>query len=140
MIVGVIGCMAQRLGSALLEHKAVDIVCGPAQIPQITELLTEALENKKKIAAVTEKIRQANPKNQALENLESLYAGGDAQILSQAYVRVMRGCDKFCSYCVVPYVRGPEVSRPPEAIIQQIKRLAGRGVKLVTLLGQTVNS
>ena len=140
IIDGVIGCMAQRLGAELLEHEAVDIVCGPAQIPQITKLVTEALQEKKKQLAVTEKIRTAPPENRALEQLESAYGIKDKQIPAQAFVRAMRGCNKFCTYCIVPYVRGPEVSRPPAAIIQQIKKLADNGVKLVTLLGQTVNS
>ena len=140
IIVGVIGCMAQRLGAELLEHEAVDIVCGPAQIPQITKLVTEALQEKKKQLAVTEKIRTAPPENRALEQLESAYGIKDKQIPAQAFVRAMRGCNKFCTYCIVPYVRGPEVSRPPAAIIQQIKKLADNGVKLVTLLGQAVNS
>jgi tRNA-2-methylthio-N6-dimethylallyladenosine synthase len=140
LIVGVMGCMAQRLGAELLEHDAVDIVCGPAQIPQIAKLVTEALQEKKKAVAVTAKIRTANAENQTLEEFESAYGIEDKAIPSQAFVRAMRGCDKFCTYCVVPYVRGPEVSRPPAAIIEQIKRLADNGVKLVTLLGQRVNS
>ncbi len=65
MVVGVIGCMAQRLGDKLLEHKAVNIVCGPAQIPQITKLVTEALREKKKSVAVTAQIRQASRKTNA---------------------------------------------------------------------------
>jgi tRNA-2-methylthio-N6-dimethylallyladenosine synthase len=142
LIVGVIGCMAQRLGEKLLEHEAVDIVCGPTQIPQINQLITQALQEKKKALAVTEKIRQKAPGEQtkALEEFESVYGSDDSQVPAQAYVRVMRGCNNFCSYCVVPYVRGPEVSRPPAAIIEQIKRLAGGSVKQVTLLGQMVNS
>jgi len=140
MIVGVIGCMAQRLGAELLEHEAVDIVCGPAQIPQIAELVTKALQEKKKRLAVTEKIRTAPPENQALEEFESAYGIEDKAIPAQAFVRAMRGCNKFCTYCIVPYVRGPEVSRPPSAMIEQIKKLADNGVKLVTLLGQRVNS
>jgi len=142
LVVGVIGCMAQRLGAELLGHKAVDIVCGPAQIPQITSLVTEALQEKKKTLAVTGKIRQkANEEEtEALEDFESVFDSDDKQIPNQAFVRAMRGCNNFCTYCIVPYVRGPEVSRPPNAIIEQIKRLAGEGVKLVTLLGQTVNS
>jgi len=140
IIVGVIGCMAQRLGAELLEHDAVDIVCGPAQIPQITKLVTEALQEKKKQLAVTEKIRSAAADDEALEHFESAYGIKDKQIPAQAFVRAMRGCNKFCTYCIVPYVRGPEVSRPPEAIIKQIKKLADNGVKLVTLLGQRVNS
>jgi len=140
MIVGVIGCMAQRLGAELLEHDAVDIVCGPAQIPQIAELVTKALQKKKKRLAVTEKIRTAPRENQALEEFESAYGIKDKAIPAQAFVRAMRGCNKFCTYCIVPYVRGPEVSRPPSAIIEQIKKLADNGVKLVTLLGQRVNS
>ncbi|MCH8121430.1 MAG: tRNA (N6-isopentenyl adenosine(37)-C2)-methylthiotransferase MiaB [Planctomycetes bacterium] len=142
LIVGVIGCMAQRLGDKLLEHEAVNIVCGPTQIPQIAKLITEALERNEKRLAVTEKILQktSENQNQTLERFESAYGIEDKKIPSQAYVRAMRGCNNFCTYCIVPYVRGPEVCRAPEAIIEQIKRLASQGVKQVTLLGQTVNS
>lgn len=142
MVVGVIGCMAQRLGDKLLEHEAVNIVCGPTQIPQIAELITKALERNEKRLAVTEKILQktSEKQNRSLERFESAYGIEDKQIPSQAYVRAMRGCNNFCTYCIVPYVRGPEVCRPPEAIIEQIKKLASQGVKQVTLLGQTVNS
>ena len=142
MIVGVIGCMAQRLGAKLLEHDAVDIVCGPAQIPQITKLLTETLREKRQTIMVTDKIRQKTDEDQAqaLEDFESAYGIEDRHIPGQAYVRAMRGCDNFCTYCIVPFVRGPEVSRPPKAIIEQIKKLADAGVKQVTLLGQRVNA
>jgi tRNA-2-methylthio-N6-dimethylallyladenosine synthase len=140
MVVGVIGCMAQRLGAELLEDRTVDIVCGPAQIPQIVELVTKALQEKKKTLAVTEKIRQKSPENKALEEFESVFDSDDKQTPGQAYVRAMRGCNNFCTYCIVPYVRGPEVSLPPAAIIEQVKRLADNGVKLVTLLGQMVNA
>jgi tRNA-2-methylthio-N6-dimethylallyladenosine synthase len=141
MVVGVIGCMAQRLGDKLLEHEAVNIVCGPTQIPQIADILKETLEKKQKRLAITEKIRETTEtQNRALEEFESAYGIEDRQIPSQAYVRAMRGCNNFCAYCIVPYVRGPEVCRLPEAIIEQIKKLASQGVKQVTLLGQTVNS
>jgi len=140
LVVGIIGCMAQRLGNELLEHEAVDIVCGPNQIPKITTLVKEAVENSNKRLAVTENIRKAAAQNPELEDFEYVYDSGDKQIPGQAYVRVMRGCNNFCSYCVVPYVRGPEVSRPPIKIIEQVKRLANEGVRQVTLLGQAVNS
>ena len=142
MVVGVIGCMAQRLGDKLLEHEAVNIVCGPTQIPQIADLLKQAFEKNEKRLAITEKILQktSENQNQTLERFESTYGIEDKQIPSQAYVRAMRGCNNFCTYCIVPYVRGPEVCRAPEAIIEQIKRLASEGIKQVTLLGQTVNS
>jgi len=142
MVVGVIGCMAQRLGAELLEHEAVDIVCGPAQIPQITKLITQTLNQKKQTIAITEKIRRKTTQNEsrALEDFESAYDVEDRQIPAQAYVRVMRGCDNFCTYCIVPYVRGPEVSRRPNAILDQIRKLADTGVRQVTLLGQRVNA
>lgn len=141
LVVGVIGCMAQRLGDKLLEHKAVNIVCGPAQIPQIAELVTQALQEKKKTVAVTAKIRQPTEEQlQTFEKFESAYGLEDKQIPGQAFVRAMHGCNKFCSFCIVPYVRGPEICRPPEAIIGQIKKLAESGVKQVTLLGQRVNA
>jgi tRNA-2-methylthio-N6-dimethylallyladenosine synthase len=140
LVVGIIGCMAQRLGAELLEHEAVDIVCGPAQITQITKLVAQALQKKKETIAITEKIRQKRDENQVLEDFESTYGIGGGQIPGQAFVRVMRGCDNFCSYCVVPFVRGPEVSRPPKAVIDQIKKLADTGIKQVTLLGQRINA
>jgi len=100
------------------------------------------LQKKEKTLAVTEEIRKRTSENEAeaLEEFESAYGIKDKAIPGQAFVRAMRGCDKFCTYCIVPYVRGPEVSRPPAAIIEQIKRLAGEGIQLVTLLGQRVNS
>lgn len=140
LVVGVFGCMAQRLGQELLEHTAVDIVCGPAEIPQIVKLLEKRLSERQKLLAVTHDIRRQPAENSALEDFESVYDRDDKAIQGQAFVRVMRGCNKFCSYCVVPYVRGPEVSRPPDVIVEQVRRLAGEGVKQVTLLGQTVNS
>ena len=142
LVVGVIGCMAQRLGDKLFKHEAVNLVCGPAEIPLIKQLITDALREKNKHLAVTGKIRQkaSEEQSQQLEEFESAYGIEEQSIPAQAFVRVMRGCNNFCSYCVVPYVRGPEVSRPPNAIIEQIKKLADRGVKQVTLLGQTVNS
>jgi tRNA-2-methylthio-N6-dimethylallyladenosine synthase len=134
--------MAQRLGDKLLEHEVVNIVCGPTEIPQIADLLKQALQKNEKHLAVTDKILQktSEQQNHALEKFESAYGIEDKQIPSQAYVRAMRGCNNFCTYCIVPYVRGPEVCRPPQAIIKQIKKLAAQGTKQVTLLGQTVNS
>jgi len=92
MVVGVIGCMAQRLGDKLLEHEAVNIVCGPTQIPQIAKLITEALERNEKRLAVTEKILQktSENQNQTLEEFESAYGIEDKKKPSQAYVRAMR--------------------------------------------------
>jgi len=139
LVVGVIGCMAQRLGDELFKQPVVDIVCGPARIAEIPRLIAEALQKKKKVAAVEENIRKS-PENPSLERFEIEYGVKDDNIPGQAYVRAMHGCDKFCSYCVVPYVRGPETSRPPEAIIEQVKRLAQNGIKQVTLLGQRINA
>jgi len=142
MVVGVIGCMAQRLGDKLLEHEAVNIVCGPAQIPRIAELVTKAMNQRKKELAVTQKVLKptSDIQTQALEDFESSYGIDDRDISGQAFVRVMRGCNNFCTYCIVPYVRGPEMCREPKAIIEQIKKLADREIRQVTLLGQTVNS
>jgi tRNA-2-methylthio-N6-dimethylallyladenosine synthase len=142
MIVGVIGCMAQRIGASLLEHQVVDLVCGPAHIPEIAKLVAKALQDGQKKLAVTQNIRHTSheQQDQALEKFESVYGIEDREEPSQAFVRVMRGCNNFCSYCVVPFVRGPEVCRAPAAIIEQIKKLADAGLKQVTLLGQRVNA
>jgi len=139
LVVGVIGCMAQRLGEELFSQSAVDIVCGPAQIAEIPRLICEALKNKKRTVAVTGQIRKVSSDSQ-LERFESEFGIEAGEIPGQAYVRAMYGCDKFCTYCVVPYVRGPEVSRPHAAIVEQVKKLANNGVKQVTLLGQRINA
>ena len=131
LIVGVMGCMAQRIGVQLLQHQAVDIVCGPGQIAQIVELIKEASGKKEKKIAVTEKIREAVTENKPLEDFETNFDAADSHLPNQAFVSITRGCNNFCSYCIVPYVRGPEVSRQPGVILEQIKRLTQEGVKLL---------
>ncbi|MBE0536498.1 MAG: tRNA (N6-isopentenyl adenosine(37)-C2)-methylthiotransferase MiaB [Phycisphaerae bacterium] len=144
LVVAVMGCMAQRLGESLLAHEAVNIVVGPHQIPQMPDMLTAALETNGPAVriAVTQHIRTPDDAAAAehLDAFETAYDSDENHIKSQAFVRIMRGCNNFCSYCVVPYVRGPEVSRPPRAIMEQIRKLADQGIQQVTLLGQTVNS
>lgn len=142
MPVAVFGCMAQRLGKKLLQNGTVDIVCGPGRIPQLPRMLNSAFREKQKAIAITPKIRStaSSKETDELERFESSYGISESPANSQAYVRIMRGCNKFCTYCIVPYVRGPEVSRPPQAVIEQIRKLADEGVKQVTLLGQSVNS
>ncbi len=140
LVVGVIGCMAQRMGGELLKHPAVDIVCGPGQIIEIVELVKNAIEKKSKSLSVAENIRKAPADERKLDDFETQFDNDEGQPPGQAYVRVMRGCNKFCSYCIVPYVRGPEVSREPKVIVEQIKRLADKRIKQITLLGQAVNS
>ncbi|MCD4831584.1 MAG: tRNA (N6-isopentenyl adenosine(37)-C2)-methylthiotransferase MiaB [Anaerohalosphaeraceae bacterium] len=142
IVVAVFGCMAQRLGAELLNHEAVNIVCAPAQIPQLVDMVADTLESKVGSIAVTENIRsRPQPElSERLDDFELAYDRPQERLPSQAFVRIMRGCNNFCTYCIVPYVRGPETSRPPSAIIAQIKKLAASGVKQVTLLGQTVNS
>ena len=91
LVVGVIGCMAQRLGDKLLEHEAINIVCGPAQIPQIADLIRQALARNVKQVAVTDGIRQpVQPGDSSLDDFELAYGDGDGQIPGQAFVRVMR--------------------------------------------------
>jgi len=142
LVVAVFGCMAQRLKEDLLSHQAVNIVCGPLQIPELVNLVNKTIEQHTKLTAVSSDIRHKSSPQQSdqLDDFEYSYDSAENNLPAQAYVRVMRGCDKFCSYCVVPYVRGPEASRPPEKVIAQIKKLADAGIKQVTLLGQTVNS
>jgi len=142
LVVGIFGCMAQRLGKKLFQNGTVDIVCGPAQIPQLPQMLKKTFQERQKAIAVTPKIRSTALSKQTdmLEKFESAYSTSETRVPNQAYVRIVRGCDKFCTYCIVPYVRGREVSRPPQGIIEQIERLTEQGVKQVTLLGQSVNS
>jgi tRNA-2-methylthio-N6-dimethylallyladenosine synthase len=145
VVVAVAGCMAQRLGHDLLRHPAVDIVCGPGQLHRLPEMI-EAVLGRQEFpggpVAVAEHIRRIPSTDclRSFDDFERLYDTGEADTPAQAYVRAMHGCNRFCSYCVVPYVRGPEFSRSPEAIRDQIQRLADRGIRQITLLGQTINS
>jgi len=141
-VVAVFGCMAQRLSSELKAHEAVNIVCGPGQIPKLVDMVRDAMDKHHISVAVAEDIRSrvTDENARALDDFEFTYDSANNNSASQAYVRIMRGCNNFCSYCIVPYVRGPEVSRRPGAVVEQIKKLADTGVKHVILLGQTVNS
>ena len=141
LIVGVIGCMAQRLGDELLKNDAVDIVCGPAQIPHLREIVEEFQAKHQKKSYVAADIRsELKSEQKELDDFEFAYDRDQENIKGQAFARIMRGCNNFCSYCIVPYVRGKEISRPPQKIVEQIKKLTEAGVKQITLLGQTVNS
>ncbi len=140
VIIGVLGCMAQRLGDELIKrHKGVDIVAGPGQLGRLVELIQSVA------AGQGPQVALDLPRNkvQADDKVEFLDNHRDPtryHLPSHAYVRIMRGCDKFCTYCIVPYVRGPERSRPPDDILEEVRRLVDAGVTQVTLLGQTVNS
>ena len=146
VIVAVIGCMAQRMGAELLAHEAVDITAGPGQIHEVPQMIEAALADHRKRLSVTDQIRrpadseETREVSEKLDAFEMAFDSDRSHIKSQAFIRVMRGCNNFCSYCVVPYVRGPEVSRPPQAVLEQAKKLAGQGIRQITLLGQTVNS
>lgn len=147
MIVGVIGCMAER-DQAGIEARApfVDLICGPGNLNQIPALIAEAAEgHRKAVALEADHSRRQSPAERTLayDSMESLDLsrtpppGGKTL---HSYIRVQRGCDKFCTFCVVPFTRGPERSRPPDHIVAEARKLAAAGAKEITLLGQTVNS
>lgn len=141
ILVGVLGCMAQREGQDLAKrYSAVDLLCAPGQLHELPTLLAEAEAGRKAVALDPD--RKTKPNEQALASLEAVDLSRDpAQTpsLTQAFVRVMRGCDRFCTYCIVPYVRGAERSRTPEDIELEVKKLLDSGRAEITLLGQTVN-
>ena len=131
-IFGLIGCVAQHKKEAIFKSiPNLHFICGPSEIYRIPELISQAKGKKEKIMALggdreARDIVYINPEHR------------DSK--AHAYVNIMYGCDNFCSYCIVPYVRGKEVSRPARDIIKEIKELVSRGIKEVTLLGQNVNS
>ena len=128
--IGVLGCMAQRHGEMLFkEHEEIDIVIGPSNIYDLPELLPKT-EDMEKILAVDKKSRPSRRKIEETGR-KAIFSG---------FVNIMYGCNNFCSYCIVPYVRGKEVSRPKNDIIDEIKDMVNKGFKEVTLLGQNVNS
>lgn len=129
-IIGVTGCMANAKKASLFKKLPnVDFVLGTNNIHQLDTVLDEVLVDGKKVA-----------KNDLRFEHELDYIGAKRDDKVKAYVSIIRGCSKYCTYCVVPYTRGPEVSRKPESIIDECKSLADQGYKELTLLGQNVNS
>src|SRR5947208_16730127 len=142
-IVGVLGCMAQK-DQELIRRRAphVDIICGPGQLAQLPELIANVEATGEHQLAVSLG-RADGGKHEVTESFESYDPLREPSARPngfQAYVRTQFGCDKFCTYCIVPSLRGPEQGRPPEHIRAEVRQLADQGCKEVTLVGQTVNS
>jgi tRNA-2-methylthio-N6-dimethylallyladenosine synthase len=141
--VGVLGCMAQKDQDAIFRRAPhVDIVIGPGQLAKVPELLAKARDHESPQLAVS-RARNAGSLDVVAASFENYDADREPAMRPspfQAFIRVMMGCDKFCTYCIVPSVRGPEQSRPADAILAEARLLADQGVKEITLLGQTVNS
>ena len=142
-VIGVIGCMAQKDQNKIFERAPhVDIVVGTGQLGEIPRLIEDARTDRKRTLAVSLD-RKGAGRAEVAASFESYDPLRDPQMRPtpwQAFVRIMIGCDKFCTYCVVPMTRGPEQSRPPADIIREVKTLAEQGVREITFLGQTVNS
>ncbi len=144
LTVGVLGCMAEREGETIAKKMPhVDVICGPSNLDRLPELLTNAEHNKRvQLSLAGHTSRRSKTLEAAQDGVESLdlsRAFSAEASKFQAYVRITRGCNKFCAFCVVPYTRGPEVHRPPEHIITEVRQLVSAGALEVTLIGQTVN-
>ncbi|MDD5006090.1 MAG: tRNA (N6-isopentenyl adenosine(37)-C2)-methylthiotransferase MiaB [Candidatus Omnitrophica bacterium] len=128
-IIGVIGCMAKNLGKKIIERAPyVDLVIGPNDLSHIYDYVKQIREKRKKIVEIDSAARD-----------KSFYKNLYHRDKKHAYVNISEGCSNFCSYCVVPYVRGLQRSRPAKDILDEIKKLTKDGVSSVTLLGQNVN-
>ena len=130
LIIGVLGCMAQNLKDDLLKNKPyVDIILGPDSYRKIPDLINRHVKDNKSIV---------DTKLSKYEVYENLFPNrGDT---FNAWVSIMRGCDKFCSFCIVPFTRGRERSRSVESIVEEVKKAVDQGFVEITLLGQNVNS
>ena len=130
LIVGVLGCMAERVKNELIERYGVDIVAGPDSYLSLPELVAAAEAGEKAInveLSTTETYRDIIPRRIGHNRISG-------------FISIMRGCNNFCSYCIVPYTRGRERSREPQSILNELEDMRQRGFKEVTLLGQNVNS
>lgn len=129
VVIGVLGCMAERMRQKLIETEdSVDLIVGPDEYRRLPQLVENAFEGEKGIA-----VRLSRVEN--YDDIVPLRTEGIS-----AWVSVMRGCDKFCTFCVVPFTRGRERSRSLAGVVREIESLARQGFKEVTLLGQNVNS
>ena len=130
LIVGVLGCMAERVKEDLINHHHVDLVAGPDAYLTLPELIASVEAGEKAInveLSTTETYRDVIPSRICGNHISG-------------FVSIMRGCNNFCHYCIVPYTRGRERSRDVESILNEVKDLSSKGYKEVTLLGQNVNS
>ncbi|MGH7128746.1 MAG: tRNA (N6-isopentenyl adenosine(37)-C2)-methylthiotransferase MiaB, partial [Planctomycetaceae bacterium] len=142
-VIGVMGCMAQKDQELIFQRAPhVDLVVGTGQLGEIPRLIDEARDTRRRSLAVSLGRRDGSRSAVAasFESYDPLREPEMRPSPYQAFVRIMIGCDKFCTYCVVPMTRGPEQGRPPGHIVREVRLLADQGVKEVTLLGQTVNS
>lgn len=129
VIVGILGCMAERLRKDLIEEKKiVDLVVGPDEYRRLPEYIDIAFNGDKGIGVKLSR-------TETYDDIEPHREDG-----LSAWISVMRGCDKFCTFCVVPFTRGRERSRSLESIVKEVENLSARGFREVTLLGQNVNS
>lgn len=129
-IIGVTGCMANAKKDSLFQKiPHLDFVLGTNNIHDLNHVLDEVLSTRKQTFRTDDKFEH-----------ELDYLNAKRDDLVKAHVSIIRGCDKFCTYCVVPYTRGPEVSRAPENILEECRKLADQGYKEISLLGQNVNS
>lgn len=142
-VIGVMGCMAQKDQELIFQRAPhVDLVVGTGQLAAIPHLIEDARKHRRREIAVGLGRRDGSRQevSASFQSYDPLREPEMRPSPYQAFVRIMIGCDKFCTYCVVPMTRGPEQSRAPSEIIREVQVLADQGVKEVTLLGQTVNS
>ena len=130
LVIGVGGCVASQEGSAICERAPyVDIIFGPQTLHRLPEMYDDAVKQKKPVVDIS------FPEIEKFDRLPEARAEGPT-----AFVSIMEGCSKYCTFCVVPYTRGEEISRPFDAVITEIVELAEQGVREITLLGQNVNA
>ncbi len=142
-IIGVLGCMAQKDQRLIFERAPfVDLIVGPGQLHQIPELVARIADGAgpQMEVSLDRKAASRAEVEHSFESYDPLRDPAMRPTPYQAFVRIMIGCDKFCTYCIVPSVRGPEQSRPAAHIVAEARQLAAEGCKEITLLGQTVNS
>jgi tRNA-2-methylthio-N6-dimethylallyladenosine synthase len=142
-IIGVLGCMAQKDQKLIFERAPfVDLIVGPGQLHQIPDLIARisAGDGPQMEVSLDRKGAAREEIERSFESFDPLRDPEMRPTPFQAFVRIMIGCDKFCTYCIVPSVRGPEQSRPAAHIVAEARQLAAEGCREITLLGQTVNS
>ena len=142
-IIGVLGCMAQKDQKLIFERAPfVDLIVGPGQLHQIPDLLEEiaAGAGPQMEVSLGRKDGSRHEVTRSHESFDPLRDLSMRPTPFQAYVRIQIGCDKFCTYCIVPMVRGPEQGRNPDEILSEARSLVDQGTREITLLGQTVNS